>query len=166
MNTPEHTIADALGQLLLRDTRQGLYASLTAGIDGVDATTYPVLSGLARLGETTSSELAARVGLDRSVTSRHAAALERAGLVERHAHDRDRRANTLALTRAGHAAIELTRQRLDQHLRTFLQMHTTNDAERLALLLPGLVDYLRNPQDETHSRNSPAAASRPDPAGP
>jgi hypothetical protein len=32
-----------LGRLLLRSTRTYLYDQLVAGIDGVDATTYPVL---------------------------------------------------------------------------------------------------------------------------
>lgn len=145
MDSPERAIGDALGQLLLRDTRHNLHASLTAGIEGLDATTYPVLSGLARTGEMTSTELATQVGLDRSVASRYATALEHAGLVERHAHERDSRACMLTLSNTGRAAIELTRQRLDQHLRVFLDLHPPLDAERLALLLTALVEHLRTP---------------------
>lgn len=141
----ERALADALGQLLLRETRRSLYSALTSGIAGLDATTYPVLSGLARTGATTSSEPAAIVGLDRSVTSRHASALERAGLLERRPHGRDRRATVPALNDAGQEAIDVTRARLDRHLRTFVARQPDIDAGQLAHLFTELVEYVLHP---------------------
>lgn len=39
-------------------------------------TTYPVLSGLGRLGPTTATHLASVIGVDRSATTRYASKLE------------------------------------------------------------------------------------------
>lgn len=50
-------------------------------MDGIDTTAYPVLSGLARLGPTTATQLAATIGVDRTVTTRYASRLEAAGLL-------------------------------------------------------------------------------------
>ncbi|WP_224387642.1 MarR family winged helix-turn-helix transcriptional regulator [Pseudonocardia sp. ICBG1293] len=143
--TPEHRCADALGLLLLRDTRTGLHASLTGGIDGLDATTYPVLSGLARLGDgVTTTELASAVGLDRSVTSRHVGALVGHGLLRRRPHGDDARAVAVELTAAGRAAVERTRSRLDARLADLLAGLDPAEADRFATVLEGVVAGLRS----------------------
>jgi DNA-binding MarR family transcriptional regulator len=94
-----------LGRLLLRSTRQYLYQRLVDGVEGLDVTTYPVLSGLARLGPTTATHLASVIGVDRSATTRYASKLERAGLVYRQVDPNDARATQLALTPAGPTAV-------------------------------------------------------------
>src|SRR6201996_6595852 len=72
--TPGEQVARALGDLLRRSARSRVYGALTAGLGpALDEATYPVLSGLARTGPVTAARLAADVGLDRSVGSRHAA---------------------------------------------------------------------------------------------
>lgn len=106
-------IANHVVTLLSRSFRSGLYGELTAGLDeAIDAATYPVISGLARGGPTTAADLAAAIGIDRSVVSRHASRLEEAGLVQRTSHPRDKRATVLTLTERGVAAVATMRTRL------------------------------------------------------
>lgn len=114
-------VAEAIAELLRRRTREGIYAELTEGLGPeVDEATYPVLSALGRFGPRSAAALAAEIGLDRSVTSRHATRLERAGLIRRSPDPDDARATLLALTEHGQQAIEVMRERLarrfDQHL--------------------------------------------------
>lgn len=106
-------IADHVATLLNRNFRSGLYGELTAGLsEAVDPATYPVISGLARSGPSTAAELAAVIGIDRSVVSRHASRLEQAGLVARGAHPHDKRATVLTLTERGAEVVTTMRARL------------------------------------------------------
>src|SRR5690349_20459105 len=76
------TVAQALGVILQRDFRSGLYHHLTADVhEAVDTATYPILSGLHRYGPLSAAALGQRVGLDRSIVSRRGAQLITAGLV-------------------------------------------------------------------------------------
>jgi DNA-binding MarR family transcriptional regulator len=80
MTTSGNDVAEALGLLLSRSARARMYGRLTAGLDdALDEATYPVISGLARSGPSSAARLAEEIGLDRSVVSRHAARLTRAG---------------------------------------------------------------------------------------
>jgi DNA-binding MarR family transcriptional regulator len=124
VDTPGAAIADTLGRLLQRGTRARLYAGLTADLDAaLDESTYPVISGLARLGPQSAARLGAAIGIDRSVVSRHATRLERAGLVERLPDPADQRATLLHLTPRGRQAVQQMRQRLasafDDYLATW-----------------------------------------------
>jgi DNA-binding MarR family transcriptional regulator len=105
-------IGATLGRLLLRSHRAHLYAALTGSQADVDETTYPVLSGLARLQSATATELAEQIGLDRTVTTRYATRLEQAGLLTRSHHPDDARATVLTLTDAGRRTIAVMRQQL------------------------------------------------------
>jgi DNA-binding MarR family transcriptional regulator len=107
------TIAGTLGTLLLRSNRAHLYQALIGSREGLDESTYPVLSGLARIGPATATELAEQIGLDRTVTTRHASRLENAGLLTRRPHDGDARATTLELTEQGQRCIAHARTQLD-----------------------------------------------------
>jgi DNA-binding MarR family transcriptional regulator len=109
---PVSHLAGALGATLLRSNRAFLYTHLTAGSDDLDETLYPVLSGLARLGEATPTELAAAVGIDRTVVTKYAIRLEHAGLIQRAPHPVDRRAVNLTLTATGCNAIAESRRAL------------------------------------------------------
>jgi len=110
-------LEQALGQLLLRRNRSTLYnAALESAPPGVDRQTYPVLSGLARLGPQSAARLADEVGIDRSGASRYADRLEAAGLLERSPDPRDRRATLLNLTPKGRAAVTGLRDALARHL--------------------------------------------------
>jgi DNA-binding MarR family transcriptional regulator len=113
MNDAGAEIAEALGLLLRRSTRSGLYRQLTEGVgEGVDELTYPVLSGLARTGPRSAAALAEDVGLDRSGVSRYATRLEAAGLVCREPDPADGRATLLVLTERGSAVVRVLRARL------------------------------------------------------
>lgn len=110
-------LEQALGQLLLRRNRSALYdAILDTAPEGIDRRTYPILSGLSRLGPQTAARLAEEVGIDRSGTSRYADRLEAAGLLERTSDPEDRRATLLTLTRKGLATIAELHEALAEHL--------------------------------------------------
>jgi DNA-binding MarR family transcriptional regulator len=109
-------MADVLAVLINRRYRATLYGMLTEGLGhAVNETTYPVISGLARTGPRTASELADEIRIDRSVVSRHAARLETAGLLRRTEHPRDGRATILVLTARGDRIVDLMRGRLYGH---------------------------------------------------
>lgn len=110
-------LEQALGQLLLRRNRNALYdAVLTCAPPGVDRQTYPVLSGLARLGPQTAAQLADEIGVDRSGASRYADRLEDGRLIERGPDPRDGRATLLNLTPKGQEAVAELRDALTRHL--------------------------------------------------
>jgi DNA-binding MarR family transcriptional regulator len=125
-------VESALGTLLLRTTRARLYDRLTESVAGVDPTTYPVLSGLARIGPATASQLGAAIGLDRTATTRYASRLETEGLLRRRPDARDGRATRLELTPAGQAAIATMRHTLVAALDQILQGWAPADAARFA----------------------------------
>lgn len=110
-------LEQALGQLLLRRNRSALYdAVLDAAPAGVDRQTYPVLSGLARLGPQSASRLADEVGIDRSGASRYADRLQAAGLIERCPDPGDGRTTLLSLTPKGREAVGVLREALTRHV--------------------------------------------------
>ena len=110
-------LEDALGQLLLRRNRTALYdAALSAAPPGVDRRTYPVLSGLSRLGPRSAARLAEEVGIDRSGASRYADRLEAAGLLTRSPDPADGRATLLTLTPEGRATATALHETLAIHL--------------------------------------------------
>lgn len=110
-------LEQALGQLLLRRNRSSLYDAVLAGApDGIDRQTYPVLSGLDRLGPQTAARLAEEIGIDRSGTSRYADRLQAAGLLRRDPDPDDRRATLLTLTAQGQALARELHQGLAEHL--------------------------------------------------
>jgi DNA-binding MarR family transcriptional regulator len=135
-------IASAFGPLLLRQTRAQLYGRMTRDIAGVDEATYPVLSGLARSGSTTASRLAESIGLDRTVTTRHATRLEQAGLITRAPDPADARATVLHLTPAGRTAVAVMRTRLEETITEALSTWTPAEADRFARDLKRLVTAL------------------------
>lgn len=147
---PATRIAGALGALLLRGNRARLYDRLVAGVPGVDETTYPVLSGVARLGPVTTTRLAEQIGLDRSVTTRHAGRLRGAGLLARTGDPADGRAALLTLTDAGRAAVATMRSTLTDALTEAMADWRPEDAEALAEHLQRLLSRLlsdRPPED-------------------
>jgi len=143
--TPGSRVEAALGTLLLRSTRARLYDRLIEGVDGVDVTTYPVLSGLARTGPTSASRLAEAIGLDRSATTRYATRLETAGLLRRAVDRNDARATQLELTAAGRTAIAKMRKTLGAAFDEMLASWSAAGAERFATGLERFTDQLQNP---------------------
>jgi DNA-binding MarR family transcriptional regulator len=133
--TPGMRVEAALGRLLLRSTRMYLYDQLVDGVDGVDTTTYPVLSGLARTGPTSATRLASAIGLDRTAATRYATRLESAGLLRRVPDPADARATQLELTPAGRAAVAATRRTLSAAFEDMLASWAEPEAEQFATAL-------------------------------
>lgn len=143
--TPAEEIAAAFGALLLRGNRAHLYDGLTADIPGVDSTTYPVLSGLARAGSSTASRLADIIGLDRTVTTRYAARLTELGLVGRTPDPHDARAVHLSLTPAGRDAVAAMRAELVSTLASATADWPAEELAAFASSLRRLVEALVPP---------------------
>ncbi|MGH4033089.1 MarR family winged helix-turn-helix transcriptional regulator [Actinomycetota bacterium Odt1-20B] len=142
-------VSGAVAALMRRSTRAHLYGVLTEGVGpGINEATYPVLSGLARTGPRSAAALASEVGIDRSVTSRHATRLEKAGLLRREPDPSDRRATLLVLTADGERAVEVMRDRLAAAIDDYLG--TWDPAEAAAF-----VTYLRRFTEEGPWRQGP-----------
>jgi DNA-binding MarR family transcriptional regulator len=144
-STPGQRVAEQLGRLLLRSTRQHLYERLVDGVEGVEVATYPVLSGLGRLGPTTATHLASVIGVDRSATTRYASKLEQAGLVGREPDPADARATRLVLTVSGLRALAATRQVLVSEMGAVLDTWPVAEAENFATALTRFTDALETP---------------------
>ncbi|WP_354637795.1 MarR family winged helix-turn-helix transcriptional regulator [Kitasatospora camelliae] len=126
-------VADALGTLLKRSHRTGLYRQLTEGLgEAVDEVTYPVLSGLARTGPVAAAELGPEIGLDRSGVSRRASRLEAAGLLRRRPDPADQRAVLLELTDRGAETVRVMRARLAARVADSLSGWPPEEAEAFA----------------------------------
>jgi DNA-binding MarR family transcriptional regulator len=135
--------ASALGRLLLRRTRAHLYDDLVHSADlGVDATTYPVLSGVDRLGPMSAADLAPEIALDRSVASRHASRLVAAGLLRRAADPDDGRATLLHVTPKGRRAVSAMRRRLASNLEEALSTWPPKEAATFVAGLERFVDQI------------------------
>jgi DNA-binding MarR family transcriptional regulator len=147
-------VGAAFGQLLLRSNRAHLYETLTGSQDGVDETTYPVLSGLARLGTATATELADQIGLDRTVTTRHATRLERAGLLLRRPHPADARATVLQLTDRGRGSIEQMREQLNKMIAQAMTSWNAEQTRTFADMFDQLVQTLAVGPPTTTSWNT------------
>lgn len=99
-------LLDAVSPLLVRRFRDQLYAHLQPSSPvPVRDGTYPLLMALAQQPGT-ASQVAARVGVDRTVVTRQATLVEQAGLVARDIDARDRRNTVLTLTGAGRQVVE------------------------------------------------------------
>ena len=134
-------VSAAVGALIQRSTRSHLYGVLTRDMgEGINESTYPVLSGLARIGPRSAAALATEIGIDRSVTSRHATRLERAGLLERQPDPTDRRATLLVLTPAGQRAVAAMRERLAEAIGDYLGTWDPADAATFVELLHRFVE--------------------------
>jgi DNA-binding MarR family transcriptional regulator len=141
-STPGRVVADALGVLIQRSFRERLYGELTRGIGpGVDALTYPVLSGLARVGSRSAADLADVIGLDRSGVSRRASRLEQAGLVAKIPDPADNRAVLLVLTEPGKAAVAAMREQLVHLIDTSLESWTPKQAASFAQSFRRFVEH-------------------------
>lgn len=146
--TTAEELAEALARFLQRRNRARLYGALTKGLGpGIDEATYPVLSGVARFGPATSVGLAGDVGIDRSVVSRHAGRLVRAGLLVREPDPDDGRATRLALSPTGADAVAVMRGRLARFLGSALEDWTDDDARRVVDGLSRLLGLLAEPSD-------------------
>ncbi|MFF8903104.1 MarR family winged helix-turn-helix transcriptional regulator [Streptomyces lydicus] len=144
-HTSAARVAAAIGALTLRATRAGLYGRLTSEVEGVDATTYPVLSGLDRTGPATATKLAEAIGMDRTVTTRYATRLQEAGLIARRPDPSDARATRLALTANGERAVQALRAAMESFLADEMATWPPGEATAFALRLEKLTAALASP---------------------
>ncbi|MCF8604245.1 MarR family winged helix-turn-helix transcriptional regulator [Gordonia sp. HY442] len=135
MSDDDRVIADALGKILSRGFRVGLYADLTDGVArGLNESTYPVFSALVRADAPVGArDIAREVGTDRSVVSRRAATLMSAGLVEP-VPGADSRAVYFTLTEHGRRSAAVMRERLDAAIARHLAGWSDGDVRRFAAL--------------------------------
>ena len=146
----------ALGTLLLRRNRRDLYRPLTEGVgSGVNATTYPVISGVSRLGPITATDLAPEVGLDRTVTSRYATQLVDRGLLRRSPDPTDPRRSLLTLTTDGEAVVATMRRRLVATIDGQLASWPPEDARAFAEGLERFTRELRTSPDTGDPSDDP-----------
>src|SRR5690606_26314892 len=112
--------------------------------------------------------LASDVGLDRSVVSRRATALQSAGLLARSPDPRDRRGTLLELTPAGRASVAEMRDRLAAVVDAHLAGVPDADAAAFARVLRGLVEHgpfsADGPAPASGGALDPVSGSGPDPA--
>lgn len=137
------SVEASLGLLLRRSTRASLYSALVDQLDGVNETTYPVLSGIARMEPVSSSRLAAEIGIDRTATTRYADRLVTAGLVAREADPADARSTLLRLTEQGRSIVEVARVRLVGQVEEALSEWSDEERAVFAAVLGRFVETLR-----------------------
>ncbi|MGW7575693.1 MarR family winged helix-turn-helix transcriptional regulator [Streptomyces sp. NPDC054765] len=137
------SVEASLGLLLRRGTRASLYSALVDQLDGVNETTYPVLSGIARLEPVSSSRLATEIGIDRTATTRYADRLVTAGLVARDADPADARSTLLRLTEQGRSVIDIARMRLLGQVEDALSEWPAEERVVFAAVLERFVETLR-----------------------
>lgn len=109
---PTRDATDVVGMQLVRlkkSMEQVRAQVLQAGGHGLEGSGLAVLMHLTTAGPMRTSALAERLGLDPSTTSRHVAALERSGHVERVPDPDDGRAWLVQASPAGVSAFEDTR---------------------------------------------------------
>ena len=147
-------IADELAcqvSLLMRIVqRSGRYA----GPADLDPATFHVLVHLARSdGPQRSGDIAEALYSDPSTVSRRVAALVKQGLIERRADPGDGRASLLAVTRAGHTALEQSRRRKAEIVADAL---STWPIEKRRALVALLADFT----SDYHQHELPAPTQR------
>jgi DNA-binding MarR family transcriptional regulator len=125
----------------------GRHAMAELGTQGFTALAVLQVHGPQRV-----SEVAQRLGVDLSVASRQIGALAAEGYVERREDDRDRRAQMVAVTRAGRRVLRESHRRMVAAFTRVLESWSDEDVDALT----GGLERLR------HDFARPAAA--PDPA--
>jgi DNA-binding MarR family transcriptional regulator len=102
------------------------HAMAELGTQGFTALAVVQLHGPLRV-----SEVAEQLGVDLSVASRQIASLTAEGYVERRADDRDRRAQLVAVTRAGRRALRESHRRMVAAFETVLHGWDDEDVNAL-----------------------------------
>jgi DNA-binding MarR family transcriptional regulator len=139
----EQSTAQALADVL-RELVRGSRAAVPAlGRDGLPSSMAGVIGVLASEGEARLSRLAEALGVDLSVASRHAAAAQDRGLVERRPHPRDGRACLFHLTDAGREALTTHRGARTAWLQEVAGSWTDEEVQRLVTDLARLRDDVR-----------------------
>jgi DNA-binding MarR family transcriptional regulator len=109
---------------------------------GLTPTQMSLLASLVRLGPVRMSDLAKRERINATLLSRAVAGLEEQGLVTRTADPVDKRAATIAITRAGTQLLRRLRSARSDVLRSHVVSLPARDQKRLVAVLPILDDLV------------------------
>jgi DNA-binding MarR family transcriptional regulator len=139
--SPGIRIETALQVMQLQSFRAHLYemARRQTGVV-VDPILHTLMAALERLGPVRVMDLAREVGLDRSMVSRHAAALERAALVERQPDPYDRRSVLVHLTEAGSSELDGMHRAIAQGIDRQLDAWPAAEAEQFSRQLERFIE--------------------------
>jgi DNA-binding MarR family transcriptional regulator len=124
----------------LRDSigRLARYLRAIDAGSGLTPTQMSLLASLVRLGPVRMSDLAKRERLNVTLLSRAVAGLEDNGLVARTVDPADKRASTIAITRAGTQLLRRLRSARSDLLRSHVGSLNVRDQKRLVAVLPVL----------------------------
>ncbi len=155
MEPSYEVIERELGEIIRRAL--GARGILTAdGERALDLSTYSVLVHLAEAGPMRLTDLAERLGQDRSTASRHVAALEAAGLVERGEDPADRRVALLSVSPLGAerlaGVVEARRQALRELLDSWSPEERAAFAHLLARFRAGMCERLARAHEEARKK--------------
>jgi len=141
MDTATEQIEQQMTMLLRRVQRIHI-STASGGEMDLDRSAYGILCRLADEGPQRLGLLATAFGLDPSTITRQVQALEKAGLVVRHADPDDRRASILDLTEEGKVTLAHTRAYRRERLEEVLADWPDHDREELARLLTKVNDSI------------------------
>lgn len=140
----QSVIDDALGAII-RWSLYEFHARLvaTSGVS-IDRSMISILTRLSASGTLRISDLADRLGLDRSTLSRQVAAAVAAGYVSRTTDESDSRAYLVSMTDEGKAAYEAVRRARTRIMAELTSQMTPTEVARVSDALPILVRALDN----------------------
>ena len=134
------SVSDDVDVARLRDSigRLARYLRTIDAGSGLTPTQMSLLASLVRLGPVRLSDLAKRERLNTTLLSRSIAGLEAQGLVARTVDPADKRAATIAITRAGTQLLRRLRSARSDLLRSHVGSLPLRDQKRLVAVLPVL----------------------------
>ncbi len=109
-----------------------LFHQAAGQILGVNVTDMKCLDLMILKGSVSPTELAEHTGLSSGATTAVIDRLEKAGLVERHPHPKDRRGTTLVLTKKAIRKLPQLFESLGKAMATLVSGYSRNDLEVLA----------------------------------
>jgi DNA-binding MarR family transcriptional regulator len=133
----------------------GRHAMAGLGTQGFTALAVLQVHGPLRV-----SDVAERLGVDLSVASRQIASLTAEGYVERREDDRDRRAQLVAATPAGHRALRESHRRMVSAFSRVLEGWDDADVHTLTRGLERLRDDFARPAAASDTRATPQRPER------
>lgn len=144
LNLHQRVIDDALGSII----RWSLYEFHTRLVETsgvyIDRSMISILTRLSAAGPLRISDLADRLGLDRSTLSRQVAAAVAAGYVSRAADESDNRAYLVSMTDEGKAAYQAVHRARTRLMVELTAQMTSSEVVRVADALPVLAGALEN----------------------
>jgi DNA-binding MarR family transcriptional regulator len=156
-------IARSVGVLVRSGHHLREQAEQAGRTSGVRWSAYPPMAALVERGPQRVTDLAERLHLSPSSVSRILPPLIAAGLVERHPDVQDGRASVVGVTPAGRRMFERMVHERDLTIGEAIEGWAADDLERLARLLPRLVQALGLEARHLDGFDEPGTANRTTP---